>query len=110
MMEAFMAALSHPNSSARLLATYGDYAWNVLDDHALGLRMTREAVRASPEEPAYRITLVRMLQVVGSKDAAFAELKQLELLNYGGRLNTTLAQLRALPGLQRMESMPVNQP
>jgi hypothetical protein len=110
MMEAFMAALSHPNPSARLLATYGDYAWNVLDDHSLGFRMTREAVRASPQEPAYRITLVRMLQVVGSKDAAFAELKQLELLNYGGRLNTTLAQLRALPGLQRTESTPGNQP
>ncbi len=31
MMEAFMAALSHPDPSARLLATYGDYAWNVLE-------------------------------------------------------------------------------
>ena len=110
MMEAFMAALSHPNPSARLLAAYGDYAWNVLDDHVLGLNMASEAVKASPEEPAYRITLVRMLQAVGNSGAALAELKQLELLNYGGRLNTTLAQLRALPGLQRTASMPVSQP
>lgn len=100
MMEALMAALSHPNPSARLLATYGDYAWNVLDDRALGLRMTQEAVKAAPGEPAYRITLVRMLQALGSNHAALAELKQLEPLNYGGRLDITLAQLHALPGLQ----------
>jgi protein O-mannosyl-transferase len=110
MMDAFMAALSHPNPSARLLATYGDYAWNVLDDRVLGLNMASEAVKASPEEPAYRITLVRMLLAVGSNSAALAELKQLELLNYGGRLNTTLAQLGALPGLQRTTSMPASQP
>ncbi|EIL99421.1 hypothetical protein UUC_15990 [Rhodanobacter denitrificans] len=100
MMEANMAALSHPNPSARLLATYGDYAWNVIDDHALGLRMTQEAVKAAPEEPAYRITLIRMLQALGNNGAALAELKQLEPLNYGGRLNAALAQLRSLPGLQ----------
>lgn len=100
MMEAFMAALAHPNPSARLLATYGDYAWNVLDDHALGLRMTEETVKAAPGEPAYRITLIRMLLATGSNRAALAELKQLEPLNYGGRLDATLAQLRTLPGLQ----------
>jgi len=100
MMEAFMAALTHPDPSARLLATYGDYAWNTLDDHALGLRMTREAVKTSPGEPAYRVTMVRMLQALGSNDAALAELRQLELLNYGGRLDVTLAQLRNLPGLR----------
>jgi protein O-mannosyl-transferase len=100
MMEAFMAALTHPDPSARLLATYGDYAWNTLDDHALGLRMTREAVKTSPGEPAYHVTMVRMLQALGSNDAALAELRQLELLNYGGRLDVTLAQLRNLPGLR----------
>lgn len=100
MMEANLAALSHPNPSARLLATYGDYAWNVIDDHALGLRMTQEAVKTAPAEPAYRITLIRMLQAVGNNGAALAELRQLESLNYGGRLNVALAQLRSLPGLQ----------
>jgi hypothetical protein len=41
-----------------------------------------------------------MLQAVGNNGAALAELRQLESLNYGGRLNVALAQLRSLPGLQ----------
>lgn len=99
MIEAFMAALSHPSPDARLLANYGDYAWNVLDDHDLGLRMTKEAVKVDPSEPAYRITLIRMLVVLGQKGDATAALKQLETLNYAGRLNGSLAKLRSLPGL-----------
>nr|WP_253260909.1 hypothetical protein [Rhodanobacter glycinis] len=99
MMEAFMAALSHPSPDARLLANYGDYAWNVLDDHDLGLRMTESAVKADPGEPAYRITLIRMLVVLGQKGDATAALKQLETLNYAGRLNGSLAKLHSLPGL-----------
>ena len=100
MMEAFMAALSHPDPSARLLATYGDYAWNGLDDHALGLRMTEAAIQASPNEPAYRITLIRMLAAQGRKAEAGKAIKQLATMNIGGRLNGSLAELRKLPGLQ----------
>lgn len=100
MMAAFMAALSHPNPSARLLATYGDYAWNILDDHALGLRMTKDAVNAQPSEPAYQITLVRMLAAQGEKAEANQTIGQLEAMNIGGQLNVQLTQLRALPGLQ----------
>ena len=100
MMEAFYAALSHPDPSARLLAMYGDYAWNVLDDHALGLRMTEDAVKASPAEPAYQITLIRMLAALGLKVDADKAIGQLATLNIGGRLNSSLAELRKLPGLQ----------
>ena len=49
MLDAFLAALSHPHPKARLLASYGDYAWNVLNDHQLGLRASRDAVGAEPE-------------------------------------------------------------
>jgi hypothetical protein len=100
MVEAFMAALSHHNPSSRLLATYGDYAWNVLEDHTLGERMTEAAVKASPNEPAYQITLIRMLAVQNRKTEASEALKRLQLLNIGGRLDVNLAELRALPGLQ----------
>ncbi|MCW0202498.1 MAG: hypothetical protein OJI74_11555 [Rhodanobacter thiooxydans] len=96
MMKAFLAALSHPNPSARLLATYGDYAWNVLDDHELGERMTEDAVKAAPNEPAYRITQIRMLAAQGNATDARLALTQLESLNLGGRLNTSLAELRIL--------------
>jgi hypothetical protein len=94
MVEAFLAALSHPDPSARLLATYGDYAWGVLDDKKLGLRMIEEAVQAEPREPAYRITLVRMLAALGSYDQAHAALRELQTLNIGGRLDGSIRDLR----------------
>jgi hypothetical protein len=96
MVSVYSAALSHPNPTARLLAMYGDYAWNVLNDHLLGERMTANAVTASPSEPAYRITLVRMLIVQGRTQEAQEALLQLQHLNYGGRLDHTLEELRAL--------------
>jgi hypothetical protein len=95
MTQAFTAAISHPNPSARLLATYGDYAWNVLGNHKLGERLTEEATISSPNEPAYQITLIRMLTLLGKTDAARMAYKQLETLNIGGRLNGSLAELRS---------------
>lgn len=100
MLQAYLAALSHPKPSARLLAMYGDYAWNVLGDKSLGLRMTTSAIKAAPSETAYRITLIRMLIVLGKKGEAQSAMKQLASLNYGGRLDGTLAQLRTMPGMQ----------
>lgn len=100
MVQAFLAALSHPQPNARLLATYSDYAWNVLDDHELGLRMAREAAQANPDEPAYLITLVRMLAASGRRDEARQALAQLERLNIANRLATSLAELRSLPGVR----------
>ncbi|KZC38825.1 MULTISPECIES: tetratricopeptide repeat protein [Rhodanobacter] len=94
MTATFLAALSHDHSSARLLATYGDYAWNALGDHVLGERMTEEAVKTSPNEPAYQITLIRMLAARGRKTEAEKALERLDRLNIGGRLTNTLDQLR----------------
>lgn len=93
MVDAFMAALAHPHPSARLLATYGDYAWNVLNDKELGIHMTREAIETSPNEAAYQITLARMMLALGRLDEASQALQQLERLNIGGRLNNSLEPL-----------------
>lgn len=100
MMQAYMAALAHPDPSARMLAMYGDYAWNELDDHALGERMTAEAIKVAPGEPAYRITLVRMLVAQGRVDEARAALHGLQALDVGGSLDASVDGLRALPGMQ----------
>ncbi|WP_458071593.1 hypothetical protein [Rhodanobacter sp. BL-MT-08] len=100
MTQAYLAALSHPNPSARLLAMYGDYAWNVLDDHVLGQSMTADAVKTAPNEPAYRITLVRMLAAQGRIADAKAALVALQALDIGGRLDASLKQLRELPELR----------
>jgi protein O-mannosyl-transferase len=100
MMQAYMAALAHPDPSARMLAMYGDYAWNELDDHALGERMTAEAIKVAPGEPAYRITLVRMLVAQRRVDEARAALHGLQALDVGGSLDASVDELRALPGMQ----------
>jgi predicted Zn-dependent protease len=96
MVEAFTAALSHRHPSARLYATYGDYAWNVLGEHDLGERMIAKAVKAEPKEPAYHITLTRMLAAQGKYGQAHQQIQALEGLNYGGRLNGSIAGLKAL--------------
>jgi len=100
MVEAFEAATTHPHSSARLLANYGDYAWNILNDKPLGLRLTGMAVQTSPGEPEYRITLIRMMLAQGQMDEAREAFKQVQSMNFGGRLNAQLAELRTLPGMQ----------
>lgn len=95
MVDAFLAALSHPRPGARILASYSDYAWSVLDDKSLGLRMAIEALHTNPNEPAYHITVIRMLIAQGRLDDARQAIKSLELLNYGGRLNSSIADLRS---------------
>jgi len=98
MVQAFAAALAHPDPSARLQATYGDYAWNVLDNHALGLRMIEGAVKTAPSEPAYRITLVRMLLAEADMMAARSQMQALQRLNIGGRLDATMHDLQLRMG------------
>jgi hypothetical protein len=100
MIQAYLAALSHSDPTARLMAMYGDYAWNILDDQSLGERMVANAVGKAPNEPAYRITLVRMLSAEGRTADARAALLGLQSLDIGGRLDSSLKQLRSLPGLQ----------
>jgi hypothetical protein len=93
MQAAFDAALSHPDTSARVWATYGDYAWNVLGKHDKGLALTEHAVAVDPDEPAYRITLARMYLVKGETALAKGQIKALQGLNIGGRLDGSIATL-----------------
>lgn len=100
MMEAFAAAMSHSFPSARLQSIYGDYAWNVLHDKSLGIKMTAQAVQEDPGEPAYRITLVRMLIDQGDMEKARQNIDTLQQLDVGGRLTGDIA------GLRRMQAAP----
>ena len=100
MTATYLAALSHPHPSARLLALYGDYAWNELGDHDLGERMLASAVKGAPTEPAYQITLIRMLSIQGEKAKAREAMAQLQRLNIGGRLDNSLEELSRLPGMK----------
>lgn len=94
MVDAFLAALSHPNPTARVLANYGDYAWNVLQDRQLGIRMTDEASTATPSESAYHITLARMYLAERKYPLARAQINAIQALNVGGRLSDVLRALK----------------
>jgi hypothetical protein len=87
MRAAFEAAMSHPKHSSRLAAAYGDYAWNQLNEHDVGLAATEDAVALSPREPAYRITLARMYSVQARPDLARKQVEALQTLNLAGSLD-----------------------
>lgn len=95
MLEAYLAALSHPHPSARLLNMYGMYSWEVLGDHKLGVRMIQEAVATNRREPAYQVTLVRMLTDMDRLTEAKQALLQLQTLNLAGYMDDGVATLNA---------------
>lgn len=104
MIDAFMAALSHPNPSPRLLSMYSDYVWNLLDDRELGLRLMEQTTQLAPREPAYWITLTRMQIALGDKSSALDSIKQLEALNIAGSLTSSIEEL--IQASERIETTP----
>jgi hypothetical protein len=96
MTMAFLAALDHPDPSARLLAMYADFAWNSLGERALGVRAAQDAVQARPSEPAYHVTLARMLTHLGRIPEATAQKNALIRMNVGGSLDDDIASLETL--------------
>lgn len=105
MTAAFTALLSHPDSPAQMYARYGEYAWNVMHDKGLAERMMSNAVQKDPGDPDYRLSHIQMLVSLGHKKQARKSLRQLETLNYGGRLDSKLQKLRSLPGMQARSNM-----
>lgn len=93
MIEAFVSALDHRAPSPRLLATYADYAWNVLSDQPLALRMIAQCVSGAPHEPAYRITYASMLLASGKPAEAKQQIDALKALNIGGSLDGSIQRL-----------------
>ncbi|HET7332166.1 hypothetical protein, partial [Dyella sp.] len=61
-------------------------------------RVTAEAVKVKPDEPVYRISLVRMLAAQGRYAEARKALQGLQALNIGGRLDASIAELTTLLG------------
>jgi protein O-mannosyl-transferase len=107
LLNAFVAALSQPNPSPRMLAMYASFAWNTLEDRPLGLTLQRDAIKKAPSEMAYHLTLGRMTVANGDLDAARAELAIIEANNLGGRLSDDVESLRDLISKRAGEPMPV---
>jgi hypothetical protein len=105
MIEAFVSALDHHAPSPRLLATYADYAWNILADRPLALRMIAQCVSKAPHEPAYRITYARMLLASDKPAEAAQQINALEALNIGGSLDGSINSLTS-----RLTHLPMDAP
>lgn len=93
MLDAFLAAVSHPRPSGRLLSMYSDYAWNVLGDRELGLRLAQQACTATPNEPAYWITLAKMYIAEGQRTEAEGAVDRLKKMNVANSLSDRISEL-----------------
>lgn len=60
LFELLVNLVQHNPRSSRLRAIYANYAFNVLNDPQLSMRMLREAVALAPQDVGYRLWLVRM--------------------------------------------------
>jgi len=90
----FDAAMHQPHPSPRLMAIYGDFAWNALDDRPLALSLLGRAVDGAPGEAAYLITLARMHLALGQFYEAGSLVSRLGTLNHAGSLDTDIDKLR----------------
>lgn len=99
MLDTFMAVIARNPDNPTALTLYANFAWNVLEDRPLALRMQREAVRLDPDDTAYRIALAKFL-LASTHEDLMAEGKQtvetLKRKNDQGILDADLAELAIL--------------
>ena len=90
---AFEAAMQQSSPSARLMAIYGAYAWNGLEDRKLGLNLLERATAVAPNEPAYHLTLGRMYASDRMREKALAQVMRLQALDHAGSLDGDIRDL-----------------
>lgn len=95
LLDAYLAAVSHPDPSARLLAMYANFAWNTLGDPKLALAVQRQTVNRDPHESAYRIGLTRMAIRAGDLATARQQVAAIQAMNVAGRFDEDLAGLQS---------------
>jgi protein O-mannosyl-transferase len=90
---AFAAATSHPGGYAQLLASYGQFAFNYLNDTKLAEEQTRLAIRQSPNDAVARSNLVSLLIALHRPDEAELALIELRKLNRVNELDRKIDEL-----------------
>lgn len=98
MISMFLSALDHETKQPRVLAAYGDYAWNILRDTELALDLATEAVDLKPREPEYLITLYKMQSALRLESEALETWQRLIDRNHLGQLNERLSLLSSPTG------------
>jgi protein O-mannosyl-transferase len=106
MREAIGAALSHPAPNGRLLSEAGDYALNVLHDQTAALGYFERAVVATPNEPVYRVTLIKVLLVMGKNQEAREQLSRITPQQQLMLTPGTLEPLNACVAPERLPACP----
>jgi hypothetical protein len=105
MVDAFLAALSHPPISVRVLVSYADFARGTLHDIALSTRLMHDAVQRSPHTLPYRITYAGLLLAVGDCDRARTQIAYLRAHDiahiYAPQIATLQQRLAATAASQR---------
>lgn len=93
LLSVFLAALSHPQPSGRLLAIYGTFAANQLDDYPLAERTLSDAALLEPRVNGIRINLVKVLLL----EKSFEHARQvLDDLNSSGLNHDEADEVRTL--------------
>lgn len=99
MLSTFISVMERNPRNPTAHTLYANFAWNVLKDPTLAIRLQREAVALSPEQPSYRVALAKFLLASGGEQQAQegrALIQALQLENRAGLLDDALAELEAL--------------
>lgn len=96
LQQAFLAALSQPAPTGRLLAAYAMFARELLNDIPLTEEYLRRAVEKSPGEAAYRLDIARIYASQGKLELVVQQIDALRRLNKYGQLDAQIAALEQL--------------
>jgi hypothetical protein len=108
MVNTFLAALQQgPN--AEVLNIYGNYAFNVLHDPDLALRLWDDAAKLAPNVVQYQVTLARLMIASGRPDLAgpyIAKVRQLGRWGQNDALAHEMEQLAEQESRRHPSSTP----
>lgn len=100
LLDTFGVALQRNPRSGRIHAEYANFAYNVLGDRALAVRVMRDAVRLEPDEPALQIGLAKFLLASSLHSSSPGEVERLiadvQSSNRDGRWDNDLRELQQL--------------
>lgn len=97
LLSVFGTALEANPKSARLHSLYATFAYTVMGDRPLGIRMMRDAISLAPGDPQFKANLARLLLTAGVDDAEVAALVgTVRASNWSGTYDEDLAAIQAL--------------
>ncbi|TKR29808.1 hypothetical protein FCE95_16990 [Luteimonas gilva] len=95
--DTFAIALTVNPDSAIVHSLYATFAFNIMRDHELGIRVMRDAVRLAPNDAQYKANLAQLLAASGDASPELdALIAQVNAANGKGTYTDVLRQIQAL--------------